>query len=391
MAANDVVINIKTNTQGAVTNLRNFQTEWIQLASKVELAMFAGQAIFDVLESIYDVAKEGAIGDAALEFEEFEANMASAKQEGQSLLTDMILPLIEGYNDLVENTDAANNNYERQAILLGLVTNEQLKFSEGVKKASENLALIKPAADEAGLSIETMGDNVEDAFRAIGATSDEARLAIIRFKLATGEMNEEQATTERLLLALDGAYKLGLVDLDKLAAAMMDGVLTTEEFADVLKEQAPAVDEFGDEAAFLADQVDRMQGHHNVTIDFNVTGLDVLQSAQNTVNEMQANQGDAFPGSTPPPPSQPPPPTRGASGLDFVVPPGYPNDSFGPVFVQSGEHVKVTPAGETAQAAAAPPVVIVTLDSEQIAARTQVLQGRDLRLALSGGGAQVGV
>lgn len=41
------------------------------------------------------------------------------------------------------------------------------------------------------------------------------------------------------------------------------------------------------------------------------------------------------------------PQIHAASGLDFTVPPGFPNDSFGPIFVQSGEHVKVTPAGET--------------------------------------------
>lgn len=34
-----------------------------------------------------------------------------------------------------------------------------------------------------------------------------------------------------------------------------------------------------------------------------------------------------------------------ASGADFIVPPGYPNDSY-PMRVQSGEHVQVTPAGE---------------------------------------------
>jgi len=36
-----------------------------------------------------------------------------------------------------------------------------------------------------------------------------------------------------------------------------------------------------------------------------------------------------------------------AGGADFVVPPGYPNDSYGPLWVQSGEHVKVTPSGQT--------------------------------------------
>ncbi len=35
-----------------------------------------------------------------------------------------------------------------------------------------------------------------------------------------------------------------------------------------------------------------------------------------------------------------------ASGADFIVPPGYPNDSY-PMRVQSGEHVKVTPAGQS--------------------------------------------
>ncbi len=35
-----------------------------------------------------------------------------------------------------------------------------------------------------------------------------------------------------------------------------------------------------------------------------------------------------------------------ANGVDFVVPPGYPNDSFGPLWVESGERVQVTPAGQ---------------------------------------------
>ena len=33
-------------------------------------------------------------------------------------------------------------------------------------------------------------------------------------------------------------------------------------------------------------------------------------------------------------------------GADFIVPPGYPNDSY-PMRVQSGEHVIVIPRGET--------------------------------------------
>lgn len=34
----------------------------------------------------------------------------------------------------------------------------------------------------------------------------------------------------------------------------------------------------------------------------------------------------------------------GAAGLNFIVPPGYPNDSFGPIWAQSGEHVMIAPS-----------------------------------------------
>jgi hypothetical protein len=40
-----------------------------------------------------------------------------------------------------------------------------------------------------------------------------------------------------------------------------------------------------------------------------------------------------------------------AMGADFVVPPGFPNDSF-PMRVESGEHVTVTPAGEKSKSGA---------------------------------------
>jgi hypothetical protein len=36
-----------------------------------------------------------------------------------------------------------------------------------------------------------------------------------------------------------------------------------------------------------------------------------------------------------------------ASGADFIVPPGFQNDSY-PMRVQSGERVQVTPAGQAA-------------------------------------------
>lgn len=55
---------------------------------------------------------------------------------------------------------------------------------------------------------------------------------------------------------------------------------------------------------------------------------------------------NTIPGSPPPitPPTYgPPPPAQYSTGADFIVPPGYPNDTY-PIRVESGEHVVVTPA-----------------------------------------------
>lgn len=79
----------------------------------------------------------------------------------------------------------------------------------------------------------------------------------------------------------------------------------------------------------------------------------------------------------------------GAEGLNFVVPPGYPNDSYGPIYVQSGEHVQVTPAGQNA-APGGGTTVLVMLDGEEIAARTQVMNGRDFRRARAAGSGRLG-
>jgi hypothetical protein len=35
-----------------------------------------------------------------------------------------------------------------------------------------------------------------------------------------------------------------------------------------------------------------------------------------------------------------------AGGADFIVPPGFASDTYGPIYVESGEHVKITPASE---------------------------------------------
>jgi tape measure domain-containing protein len=74
-------------------------------------------------------------------------------------------------------------------------------------------------------------------------------------------------------------------------------------------------------------------------------------------------------------------PVRAASGMnDFVVPSGYPNDSF-PIMVESGEHVNVTSAANTRsgfnEIASKLDAVIATIKSKPVA-YTRVLADEDI-------------
>ena len=59
-------------------------------------------------------------------------------------------------------------------------------------------------------------------------------------------------------------------------------------------------------------------------------------------------------------------PVRGASGLDFTVPQGFPNDSF-PILVESGEHVSVTPSGQGSRTDELLEVLIKELKNKPVA------------------------
>lgn len=71
-----------------------------------------------------------------------------------------------------------------------------------------------------------------------------------------------------------------------------------------------------------------------------------------------------------------------ANGANFVVPPGYPNDSFGPLWVSSGEGVNVTPAG------GAGPGMHITIDMAGAIIMSQQEANRMIRTALDQAGAR---
>lgn len=110
----------------------------------------------------------------------------------------------------------------------------------------------------------------------------------------------------------------------------------------------------------LASAADAAAGTYN--IHFNITSSGAIPTVDGSSVESKGTPAVGF-----------------ASGADFIVPPGYPNDSYGPLYVQSGERVQVTPAGQAPAMNSAPPIVQVFLDSQQIAAVVRVQQGQEYR------------
>ncbi len=94
----------------------------------------------------------------------------------------------------------------------------------------------------------------------------------------------------------------------------------------------------------------------DINISISISGMEDLINASDLLNSGNLGGGAGQQGTAPtaPKPKKEPikPKPKGggggiqaAAGIDFIVPPGYPNDSF-PMRVQSGEHVRVTPAGQ---------------------------------------------
>lgn len=123
----------------------------------------------------------------------------------------------------------------------------------------------------------------------------------------------------------------GLEELKKKYDENADGAIDAKE----------AAAGYTDQVALLA-QAFGMVESKDVNLGITVQGLDKLQKA---VDYWAKIFGDDPPDLSPIDPGDP---GGYHNGADFVVPPGYPNDSFGPMYAESGERVTIAPASETA-------------------------------------------
>lgn len=225
--------------------------------------------------------------------------------------------LAEAQRTLAENTDP-----EKQLQLEAAVARAQQAFGGAQGQVGEwNAALAESGGtyvtDYTKKINEITGElyTLEEAAAANAAAHEEATERIL-FGYLQQALAVDGLTRDEIKALTSVAGQWGL--LDQATVTAVDGIL---DAADDLA-NGGSMAAFENQVNGVRDAILGVPTDIPVTFHVNTTG----QMPSFTNNGGNAN---AF-----------------AGGADFTVPPGYPNDSF-PMFVQSGEHVQVTPAGQS--------------------------------------------
>ncbi len=174
------------------------------------------------------------------------------------------------------------------------------------KEQKEDLAGLKSDMDD-------LNQQYED-----NATAHEERTKRILFDLLTERAALNGLTADELSALTSIAVQWGLMDTDTAAAVKnMDKVFTDLANGAGLNETVGKINS-------IKNDVFAIEGIHDVEIRVSQTGVAIPYIAGGKTNQ----------------------PLQLASGGNFIVPPGYPDDNF-MVGLTSGEHVVVTPKGKS--------------------------------------------
>lgn len=213
------------------------------------------------------------------------------------------------FNEVLFATgDGAENFAERSERLIGI--------QEGIRDSAREAASATKSIFEVGAA--GQADQLLDAMArtaAGGQELDEALQAVVQ----AAEEGLDPALVEDFLTDI-------LVDAQELEVALGN------------------ISEF-EAAQNIADQLGIPLAEAKELMDGIVDGANIIRNLNATWNIAVKFTGDTIP--IAPGPGEGP--IALAGGGDFIVPPGFPNDSF-PMRVQSGERVQVTPAGEVGRA-----------------------------------------
>jgi len=323
----DIFVNAETSqAQQAFSGLFQKFGEFAFYANQIA---FWGKQVFQALEDVYKIAREGAEaigGDTLAAYEEFDETLQGVEDSAKGLVARGLQPLIEGWNKQAAAADIAREAYDRglisltdyNAIARGATTGPeaqkealdratealeahrlktlgtsesmeelQTRFLEmaGASESFDQAMLASAGVLESDLNaaLITAQQNlgfVEAGFRELGLAGTDVELMLIDLREAQGLLTEEQADSERMMIGLRDMIKNGLVvSLDDLRDALLDGIITWEEYRGLIKLSDEATELLDSSLVSAAEEAREMQaildgidGTYNATINISVTG-----------------------------------------------------------------------------------------------------------------------
>ena len=295
------------------------------------------------------------MADQATKFEALDAKLTNLGNTAKETFADILTPVVDNASNAIDNitrltttATTESQKYEQAITALALrygVESDQVKqvslqyqnYLIDLQRNNEAVGIVTDQSELAARAQAEMAVAVDSASASVSAQN------VALYELATTEdllrLGSEKLTAEFIFqqaaAGLDSAAALQLgLDMGVLSQSTVDTVTKLDALKQVYDKNADgAIDAqeaargYSNEVKSLANQIDKLKDK--------TVNVYVKVHEQGTLPEGYAGPGGSSPGY--------------ASGGDFIVPPGYPNDSY-PMRVQSGERVIVqTPAQQMQQ------------------------------------------
>ena len=265
--------------------------------------------------------------DAVSSVDKLQATVENLKNAGISWIAEGLEPWIDGVMDVIQAHEDLKDRLLEDGNLAEYTAE---KHQAGANRMSHYYRVATAQVEQDLYNLEVAmgkfdGASLAEGFAGIAGPAADAAEEIGNISVKLSEVTEKE---------------LGRAGLDILNQAWEDGTITQEQYEEGLR----AV---GTEFLGLTEsQVNASVALTKMRNDFDLG----TASVERLIDELYRlrDAANALPSSYYIPPtrgSRDPNEPRFQHGADFVVPPGYPNDSFR-MRVQSGEHVQVTPPGE---------------------------------------------
>lgn len=236
----------------------------------------------------------------------------------------------QGLESLRIAAEAAQNTVDKMAGSMGSASSSTADYTAKIGDDQAALDKLTQANDQAAAALaKSTGQFILQQVAA--AAGPEVQLTLAH---ALGLVDDKsynlalnvQGLTKQWDLNHDGMISAG-AEADGLAKALHGSQVAVEQAAGVVPKLVTHTDELAGSVATAAGNVGLLRDGINDLHDKTIT----ITTRNNTYFSTFHDQGSYGGGA--------------AGGADFVVPPGYPNDSF-PLRVESGERVIVIPAGQ---------------------------------------------